>query len=293
MRGGLYRVLDSMPAMVQLEASFPAISRFSSIDNAVTSNTSPRVYRIEAVILKGYDYGEADRILTLYTPTRGKVRAIAKGVRKTKSRMSGHVDLFMRSSLMIARGRQLDIITQAETVEAYGALRVDLWRSTWAHYVSELIEGFTVEEQANYPLYVLLTETLKRLGNAAQPELAVRAFEMRLLSLVGYRPQLFRCLNCDSAIEPGGNRMSIRMGGVLCPACSAADASARTITDEALKIVRNLQAHEDMIVGMSGVPDEAGFEVERFMQEYIVHRLEARPRSMAVVQRLRLDETAV
>jgi hypothetical protein len=85
--------------------------------------------------------------------------------------------------------------------------------------------------------------------------------------------------------------MSIRMGGILCPACAAADASARTITDEALKIVRNLQAHEDTIVGMSGLPDEAGFEVERFMQEYIVHRLEARPRSMAVVQRLRLDES--
>src|SRR5579864_2914277 len=93
-----------------------------------------RVYRTEAIVLKGYDYGEADRILTLLTPHLGKLSAIAKGVRRTKSRMSGHVDLFTRSSLLIARGRQLDIITQADTLENFRPVRSDLWRSSPRHF---------------------------------------------------------------------------------------------------------------------------------------------------------------
>jgi DNA repair protein RecO (recombination protein O) len=252
-------------------------------------NSSERIYRTEGIVLKGYDYGEADRILTFYTPTRGKLRALAKGVRKTKSRMSGHIDLFTRSNLMVARGRQLDIVTQAETVESYSLLRKDLWRSTWAHYVAEIVDGFTVEEQANYPLYALAALTFRRLADVAFPELAVRAFEVRLLSLVGYRPQLFRCLHCNSDITPGGNRFTVRMGGVLCPVCASVEPSAIPISDNALKMLRNLQSNEEVVVGMADVPVDVGREVERDLQEYIVHRLESRPRSLHVLERLRQE----
>src|SRR5947209_5448766 len=117
---------------------------------------APRVYRTEAIVLKGYDYGEADRVLTLYAPEHGKVRAIAKGVRRTKSRKAGHLDLFTRSSLLLATGRQFDIITQAETIETFRAVREDLWLSTCAHYVAELVDGFTAEQLPNYPVYALL-----------------------------------------------------------------------------------------------------------------------------------------
>jgi DNA repair protein RecO (recombination protein O) len=87
------------------------------------------VYRTEGIVLKGYDFGEADRILTLYTPQLGKLRAVAKGMRRTKSRMGGHLDLFTRSNLLVARGRQLDIVTQAETIESFASMRTDLLRA--------------------------------------------------------------------------------------------------------------------------------------------------------------------
>ena len=125
-----------------------------------------RLYRTEAIILRRADLGEADRLLTIFTPARGKLRVVAKGARKPASRKSGHVELFTRSTLLIAKARNLDIVSQAETVEAYRALREDLLRSTYAHYIVELLDRFTGEEEESAELYDLLADTLSRLCDA-------------------------------------------------------------------------------------------------------------------------------
>jgi DNA repair protein RecO (recombination protein O) len=238
-------------------------------------------------VLKAYNYGEADRILTLYTPNHGKARAIAKGVRRTKSRMSGHVDLFAHATLLLARGRQLDIVTQADTVESLPGLRESLWRSSWAHYIAELVDGFTVEEQANYPLFALVVGGFKRLADAESVELAVRAFEIEFLALVGYRPQLHRCQECGEELLPNGNRFSIRLGGVLCPLCQAHDAASIPLTASALKLLRNLQRDAEAVLKLPDVPADAIRDVGRVTQEFVASRLDARPRSLGVIERLR------
>jgi DNA repair protein RecO (recombination protein O) len=249
--------------------------------------TKPRVYRTEAIILKAFDYGEADRILTVYTPHLGKLRAIAKGVRRTKSRMSGHLDLFTRSSLLVAVGRQLDIVSQADTLESYRPLREDLSRIGYAHYVCELVDAFAGEQQANFPLYALIAETLRRVADADDLALVTRSFEVQLLGLTGFRPQLVRCLQCGEEIRPEANRFSARLGGVLCPACGASDQSAPAITAGALKVMRNLQGNDAAMVRVRNLAPELHREVERHLHDYLVYRLEARPRSLAFLDRLR------
>ncbi|MBI4630353.1 MAG: DNA repair protein RecO [Chloroflexi bacterium] len=87
-----------------------------------------RTFRTEAIVLRRKDFGEADRILTLFTPELGKIRAVAKGIRKPASRKAGHLELYTRSRLLVAKGRDMDIVTQAETVESYRPLREDLLR---------------------------------------------------------------------------------------------------------------------------------------------------------------------
>lgn len=251
--------------------------------------TQPRVYRAEAVVLKGYDYGEADRILTLYTPHAGKVRAIAKGMRKTKSRLGGHLDLFTRSTLLIARGRQLDIVTQAETIDAFRPLREDLGRLSYAHYVAELVDGFSAEDLGNIELYDLLLLTLQRVATHPRPDIAIRSFEMRLLDVTGFRPQLQRCVHCETPIEPEVNAFSIKLGGVLCPRCRFADNAAPAIGVNALKLLRNLQRDEKAVLGLFDLPMDLTDEVERRLQEYITYRLEARPRSVSFLDRLRSE----
>lgn len=255
--------------------------------------TPPRVYRTEALVLKGYNLGEADRMLTLCTPGAGKVRAIAKGARRTKSHLGGHVDLFTRSNLLVARGRQLDIVTQAETVENFRPIRTDLERLSHAHYVAELVEKFSAEQLASYPLYSLAVETLRQICTDTRLDLVVRSFELKLLAISGYRPQFHRCLHCQAAIEPGSNRFSSSLGGVLCPACALVDHAALPISVNALKILRNLQTNEAGVFNLAALDGESMLEVENRMREYITYRLESRPRSLAFLDQLRAERASI
>ncbi len=123
-----------------------------------------RLYRTPAIILKRQDFGEADRILTLFTPERGKLRVIAKGARKITSRKGGHIELFTYSNLLIAKGRNFDIVTQAETIQSFRKLREDLSRITYAYYIAELVDLFTQENEANAAPIVHLRQTLGNSG---------------------------------------------------------------------------------------------------------------------------------
>ncbi|HZU11623.1 MAG TPA: DNA repair protein RecO [Chloroflexota bacterium] len=257
----------------------------------MTNQAAPRVYRTEALVLKGYDYGEADRILTLLTPHSGKMRAIAKGVRRTKSRMSGHLDLFTRSTLLIARGRQLDIVTQAETVENFRPMRGDLVRVSSAHYVAEILDEFSAENLPNYPLYALAIATLRQLGGDGDLDLTLRSFEMQSLAHTGYRPQLHRCLQCGTEIVPGQNRFSPKLGGILCPDCGMADSAAPPISVPALKLLRHLQTNPDGLRSLTSIPVVAKQEVEQRLQEYVTHRMEGRLRSVRFLEQVRADQS--
>ena len=137
-----------------------------------------RTYRTEAIVMRRKDIGEADRILTLLTPGRGKLRAIAKGIRKPRSRKAGHLELFTRAKLLLATGRDLDIITQAEVVDAYRPVREELLRGAYAAYMIELLDRLTPDEQENPELYDLLSQGLEWAATARDLALAARAYEL-------------------------------------------------------------------------------------------------------------------
>ena len=128
-----------------------------------------RNIRVDSVVLRHSDYGEADRLLTLYTREQGKIRAIAKGVRKIQSRKAGHLEPFTRVTLMLARGHDLWIVTQAETINAFQPLREELGMMTQAAYVVELLERFSYEEGQNWQLYDLLVATLGTIEQRKRP----------------------------------------------------------------------------------------------------------------------------
>jgi DNA repair protein RecO (recombination protein O) len=168
------------------------------------STARERLYRTEAIVLRRQDFGEADRLLTLYTPGLGKTRVLAKGVRKPTSRKAGHVELFTHSRLLIAKGRNLDIVTQADTIDSFLPLRAELARASCGYYVAELVDKFTEEREENGRLFDLLVRALAWLGEAEDTDLVLRYFELHLLDYVGYRPQLFQCVNWldSSVVQP-------------------------------------------------------------------------------------------
>ena len=139
-----------------------------------TAMTTSRFYNTEAVVLRKSELGEADSILTLYTPKRGKLRAVARGVRRPKSKLGGHVELLTYSQMSLSKSRNLDIITQSQTIESFLPLRDDLLRTSQALYVAEIIGQSTAEEEANYPLFKLLVDTLHWLCHARNGETALR-----------------------------------------------------------------------------------------------------------------------
>ncbi|PWH18621.1 MAG: DNA repair protein RecO [Anaerolineae bacterium] len=233
-----------------------------------------RTFRVEAVVLRHQDWGEADRLITLFSRERGKLRAVAKGVRKIRSRKAGHLEPFNRANLLLAQARDLPLITQAETISASLPFQEDLVRIGQGAYVLELVDRFTVEEEANAALYTLLVETLERLSQSDAPWFEVRFFEMKLLDFVGFRPQLFQCVLCGEAIQAQDQFFSCALGGVVCPNCAAAQRSLLPASMPALKYLRHLQRSSYLEARKAKIPAEVQKEMESLLQRYLQALLE-------------------
>jgi DNA repair protein RecO (recombination protein O) len=251
--------------------------------------TRPRVYKTEAIVLKRISLGEADNIVTLYTPHMGKIRAVAKGVRRPRSKLGGHLEPLTQSSLLIAQGQNLDIITQGQTIEGFLRLRTSLWHACCAIYVAELVDQFTPDHVEDYPFYRLLHTSLLWLCEARNCELALRYFELHLLSHLGYQPELYECLNCRSSLEPKRNLFSVRDGGVLCPDCSQTGPLAQPISVDAIKAMRYLLTSDRASAGRLRMNSELSRELEQLLRGYMRHLLEREVRSAAFLDQLRIQ----
>ena len=252
----------------------------------------PRVYRTKGVVLKRMDLGEADKILTIYTPSFGKLRAVAKGVRRPTSRLGGHVDEFAYADMLLAKGRELDVVTQSQTLDPFRQMREELWRSGCAYYVVELVDSFTEERMENQPLFNLLVAALRWLSDGNDLWTVVRFFELHLLELTGYRPELAHCLECRAEIKPEANYFSPLLGGVLCPTCGRSEVSATSISLNTLKVLRYLQRLDAPPTGGLRLDSSTRRETEAAVRSYLEHLLERGVKSTAFLDRLRLEGVA-
>lgn len=253
---------------------------------------SDRTLRVEAVVLRHSDWGEADRLLGLFTREQGKLRAVAKGARRVRSRKAGHLEPFTRVALMLARGRDLWIVTQAETVDAYLPLRENLEQIANASYVIELLDRFTYEEGANRPLYQLLVETLARLSGADDAFLAVRYYEIRLLDILGFRPELVNCVRGGELILAQDQYFSALLGGALCPNCGPLEPTARPVSMPALKYMRHLQRSSYNEASRARVTTAVRQELENLLQYYLTYLLERALNTPAFLREVRRSERA-
>jgi len=234
-----------------------------------------RSFRVEAVVLRHSDFGEADRLLTLFTRQLGKTRALAKGARKIASRKAGHIEPFTHVKLQLAKGKEMYLVTQADTVDAYLPLRDDLELTGQAAYVLELLDRFSSEDGMEHPsTFRLLTETLSRLASRADPWLVLRYYEMRLLDHVGYRPQLFECANCGNKIQPEDQYFSFQAGGVICPRCGKGLRHLHAISMATLKYLRHFQRSSYAEAIRARPSPEVQKEAEGMMQGYFTYLLE-------------------
>lgn len=252
-----------------------------------------RTYRTRAVILRRRDYGDADRILTVFTPGLGKRQLIAKGARKTTSRKAGHVELFNHANLLVAQARTWDIITESVTVESFLHLRADLDSISRAAYVCELVDAFSEIDDENSSLWDLLLLCLRELnGTPTTGDLLLRWFELHLLSLMGFEPQLFQCLGCGDDLQPVTNYFQLQAGGVYCPRCGESLHNTESMEPELLKILRHLQRSSWGQIRSLQLRPATHQPLETILHRYLLLVLERRLKSVDFLHRLRFASAA-
>ena len=200
----------------------------------------PRSYRCEALTLKKFSSGEADLIVTLYARDNGKLRVSAKGARRSTSKLVGHLEPLSLVNLALAQARNLDIVTQAQTVDNFARLKSDLKAMAKGVYLAELVDGFGSEAQPNQALYHLAIGTLHAIGDSPDSDWPLHFFELHLLQVSGLMPELYHCVGCRAELAPERHRFSASMGGTVCPDCSPEGAYVRPLSLRALKVLRLL-----------------------------------------------------
>ncbi len=249
--------------------------------------SKPRTYQTEAIIIKKIKLGEADRILTLYTPHLGKIRAVAKGVRRPRSKLAGHLELLTHSLVSLARGRNLDTITGSQTINSFLPLKSALWLTSCGLYATELVDQFTADQVEDHPLFQLLLELMHRLCQGGDNGLALRYFELHLLDEAGYRPQLQRCVSCHSTLKPITNSFCPSAGGVLCPDCGQSLSLTYPLSVNGLKVLRLLQNSDYGTASRLRLIPELSREMEGVMRNYLKYLLERELKSAVWMDSLR------
>ncbi|MDQ3354317.1 MAG: DNA repair protein RecO [Actinomycetota bacterium] len=232
------------------------------------------LYRERGIVLRTIKLGEADRIVTLVTEGHGKLRAVAKGVRRTKSRFGGRVEPLSHVALLCYEGRNLDTITQAEALEHFRPVREDLGRLSRALSLLEVVDAVVQEGEDDPRLYQMLLGALRTLA-AGEAPLLVPAFFWKLLAQQGFRPSLDSCARCGmtgdaealDAFDPGE-------GGVLCRSCRR----GTRITPDAVALLRRILGGD--LVGVLAEPASPdGAELEHLATRALEHHLERRLRT--------------
>ncbi len=254
----------------------------------------PRTYVTDAIVLSRFDLGEADRVLTLITPRDGKLKAIAKGVRRPTSRIGGSLEPFAELRVALARGRTFDVVTQVTVGHAWLALRDSLESTATAWYLAELADRSLEERHEAESLYGLLHRAYELLDAGMAPGRVARWYEMHLADELGVRPEVDRCVECDRMLEATeAFRWVPPLGGVLCDRHPGPPVSVAGLSVEALKLLKAYQRLDaEALAGLRLAPSVEA-EVETALRDFVRVALERDSRSLAFLDEVRAGHATV
>jgi len=236
------------------------------------------------VVLRKLDYGEADRIYTLLTRDHGKVGAIGKGVRKTSSKLASSLELFSQVEVLLAHGRNLDVITQVQRLDT-PRMAADLGRTSYAGVVTELAERMSEDRNPIERLFELTCRALNELALESEPRRAAQLYLAAALELMGYAPQLGVCARCEGRLEAVAAPFAPGAGGFLCRRC--ADPAASVVDVAAIKVLRVLfsgdAALHRRLVLSAAIMDA----VEDVLFDQLEYHLDRRLKSLGFLRRMR------
>lgn len=241
-----------------------------------------RAYKTRAIVIRRKNVGEADRLIDVYTPTLGRRRLKAKGVRKIRSKLAGHLELFAVVQLGMAEGRRIDVITSARNEEILADLAANLQKTSLAFYICELVFYLTEEGHRDTRLYRLLEWSLRTLNDSPVREkkywpLFLSNVELRMLAYLGFRPELSKCAHCGKKLTVKNNKFSSAQGGILCQNCTVD--GTLPVSIDVIKILRLLLDRLIKPAQWAALPPPAMVALRRVLKDFIRYTLERQLRA--------------
>jgi DNA repair protein RecO (recombination protein O) len=252
-------------------------------------NTRTR-HKTEAILLRTFDYGESDRIVTFYTRDYGKLRGIAKGARRSRRRFANTLEPFCRSEIVFSRkGRDnLALIEESRVHNHFGGLRQDLEKTLMASYLIDLTDQFTLEDKKSEELFELLYDFLNFIETGDAAETLLRFFEIRLLKCVGYQPVLDRCTACQAPLNGADVYwFNARAGGIRCSACHRTGEASLSCSTGTLKTLLRGQDVDLSRMSRLLMSERSALESRQIMLHFIRHLLGKELKSLQVFHQVR------
>ncbi len=246
-----------------------------------------KLLRTQAIVLKGMDLGEADRILTMFTREKGKMRIVANGVRRTRSTLAALVQPFTYNNIVIYMGSSIPRLQQGELLDAFLPLREDLLRMAYGSYVLELIDKLLGDEDAQEEVFNLLLITLQLIKEKGPQDVLLRRFELILLSILGYQPHLIDCVRCRKDLTKEDTLFfSVSQGGLECRDCVSDYKSKKVRPETVAAMIVLLESSAYRALELRCSP-ASWREMETVMEEYILYRTERELKTMSFLRNLR------
>jgi len=242
-------------------------------------------FKTQGIVLKGSNFGEADKILTIFTERFGKIKVIAKGIRKIKSHLAGALEPFILSDLQLHEGKTFYIVTGASIVEDFPKIKGDINQIAKAFFVGELIDNFASESERLIEIFALFLATLKELNGPNRPVI-LQAFQLKLVEAAGFKPELYHCLHCKKEIVPNQNFWDDQEGGLICFACHTQTHHGFPVTDQFIKLMHFFERSDLSEIRRMNISEQLGAEMEKNLENYLHHLLEKELKSSRFIKLL-------
>lgn len=248
------------------------------------------LYRVEGLVIRSLDYGEGNKIITIFTENYGKIGIMARGAKKMNSRHSAASQLFTYAEYVFYRvGNKLGNLNSAEIINSHRRLREDLLLSAYAAYITELTERLVAEQEASPWLYRQYQSALQQLDDGKDAQIIMHIYEMKMLRHAGYVPELDQCVSCGKTAEDV-RHYSIRLGGGLCRTCASSHPDAEPIHDQVMKLLRLFTRVDLARLGKIEVKADNKVQLKAFMRTWLDTHLDVRLRSRDILEQMQMLE---
>lgn len=247
------------------------------------------LYNAEAIIIRVRDFDEADKVAVMLTREEGKIQAVAKGARRPRNRYAAATQLFTHVKAALFSGRNLHTLSQIDIVESFRHMREDLDRMAYGTYACELMDELLKERQPYEQTFLLLLTTLHLL-NAPEmaPEPILRSYELKLLSILGFRPSLETCVVCDRPVGEGTwVRFAPALGGTLCGSCTSEGEVVDRVSRGAIETIKRLLEGDIRRAHMIRLSGDIYHDVDKCISDYISVRTERKLKSREFLDMMR------